>query len=475
MNQCLKPYAGYKVSCVSWVGSIPSHWSEKRAKYYFKEIDQRSQTGDEEMLSVSHITGVTPRSQKKVTMFKAESNVGQKHCQPGDLVINTMWAWMAALGVSNHVGIVSPAYGVYRPRDSQDYDSYYIDHLLRTEKYRFEFICRSTGIRSSRLRLYPDKFLSMGVICPPREEQNAITRFLKAQDRLFRKFIRNKRRLIELLKEQKQNVINLAVTQGLNPNVKLKSSGAEWIGDIPEHWEVRRLRTLAAVRASGIDKNTNADEVPVLLCNYVDVYKNDRIIADIDFMKATATPEEIRVFELKEGDVIITKDSESWDDIAIPTYVPELLPGVVCAYHLALIRLFSKEIEGEFLFRAFSSDPIAEQFRIAATGVTRFGLAQGAIKGAFFPLPPLEEQRAIIDHINEKCAEISQAILRAEREIELMREYHIRLISDVVTGQVDVRGIEVPEVIEEDLLALDEDFAETDNVIEDEGDMDEGE
>ena len=98
---------------------------------------------------------------------------------------------------------------------------------------------------------------------------------------------------------------------------------------------------------------------------------------------------------------------------------------------------------------------------------------QGAIKGAFFPLPPLEEQRAIIAHINEKCADISQAISRAEREIELMREYRTRLISDVVTGQVDVRGIEVPEVVEEELLALDEDTAESDDVIDDEGDMDE--
>ena len=116
---------------------------------------------------------------------------------------------------------------------------------------------------------------------------------------------------------------------------------------------------------------------------------------------------------------------------------------------------------------------MADQFRIAATGVTRFGLAQGAIKGAFFPLPPLEEQRAIIVHINEKCAEISQAISRAEREIELMREYRTRLISDVVTGQVDVRGIEVPEVAEEELLALEEDTGESDDVIDDEGGMDE--
>ncbi len=278
----------------------------------------------------------------------------------------------------------------------------------------------------------------------------------------------------ELLKEQKQNVINQTVTRGLDPKVKLKPSGGEWIGDIPEHWEARRLRTLAAVRASGIDKNTNEDEVPVMLCNYVDVYKNDRITTAIDFMKATATLEEIRAFELRAGDVIITKDSESWDDIAIPTFVPEALPGIVlCAYHLALIRPFSGEIEGEFLFRAFCSDPVADQFRVAATGVTRFGLAQGAIKGAFFPLPPLEEQRAIIAHINEKCAEISKATSRAEREIELMREYRTRLISDVVTGQVDVRDIEVPEVAEDELLALEEDIGESDDAIDDEGDMDE--
>ena len=125
----LNPYPEYKNSGVPWLGNIPAHWHEKRAKYFFKEIDERSQAGDEEMLSVSHITGVTPRSQKNVTMFMAESNVGQKCCQPGDLVINTLWAWMSALGVSNYAGIVSPAYGIYRQRGNQDYDWLYLDNL----------------------------------------------------------------------------------------------------------------------------------------------------------------------------------------------------------------------------------------------------------------------------------------------------------------------------------------------------------
>jgi len=199
----LAPYSDYKDAGVSWVESIPAHWPEKRAKYYFKEIDDRSQAGDEEMLSVSHITGVTPRSQKNVTMFKAESNVGQKRCQPGDLIINTMWAWMSALGVSRHEGIVSPAYGVYRPKKIQNYDSYYLDRLLRIKGYQSEYICRSTGIRSSRLRLYPAKFLSMRIVCPPLDEQIAIARFLKRQDALVSKFIRNKKRQIELLQERR--------------------------------------------------------------------------------------------------------------------------------------------------------------------------------------------------------------------------------------------------------------------------------
>ena len=296
---------------------------------------------------------------------------------------------------------------------------------------------------------------------PPIEEQTQIARFLDSKAAQIDKFIRNKQRLIQLLKEQKQNVINQAVTQGLDPNVKLKPSEVEWLGDIPEHWEARRLRTLATVRASGVDKNSKEGEISVMLCNYVDAYKNDHITANLNFMKATATKEEIHSFELKTGDVIITKDSESWNDIAIPAFVPKALPDVVCAYHLALIRSFSTEIEGEFLFRAFSSDTVANQFRISAAGVTRFGLTQGAIKGAFFPLPPLKEQRVIVDHINKKCTEISLTISRAEREIELMHEYRARLISDVVTGQVDVRGIEVSELAEEALPLLDEGAVES--------------
>ncbi len=173
-----QPYPAYKPSGVPWLEKVPACWDLRPAKWYFREVDDRSETGSEELLSVSHITGVTPRSEKNITMFKAESNVGYKLCKPGDLVINTMWAWMAALGVARQAGIVSPSYAVYRPHPASRLLSDYTDLLLRTTTYKNEYICRSTGIRSSRLRLYPEEFLRIKLLSPSLEEQYAIAEFV---------------------------------------------------------------------------------------------------------------------------------------------------------------------------------------------------------------------------------------------------------------------------------------------------------
>ena len=170
-----RPYSSYKDSGIKWLGTVPAHWQVRAAKWYFRESDDRSDTGSEELLSVSHITGVTSRTDKKnVTMFKAESNVGYKLCALGDIVVNTMWAWMSALGIARQTGIVSPAYAVYRPRVPSMLNGEYANLLLRTTAYQNEYVCRSTGIRPSRLRLYPEDFLRIGLLCPPSEEQCSI-------------------------------------------------------------------------------------------------------------------------------------------------------------------------------------------------------------------------------------------------------------------------------------------------------------
>jgi type I restriction enzyme S subunit len=211
----LDPNVKLKDSGIPWLGEIPKHWEVIRAKYLFREVDERSKDGEEELLSVSHLTGVTPRSQKNITMFKAESYEGHKLCRPGDLVVNTMWAWMGAMGVSEYTGIISPAYAVYRSC-SDDFVGSYVDNLLRTQPYIANIICRSTGLRASRMRLYPDEFFRLPLILPPVEEQRTILDSIAMETQVFTTAIAALEREITLLREYRTRLTADVVTGKLD-------------------------------------------------------------------------------------------------------------------------------------------------------------------------------------------------------------------------------------------------------------------
>ena len=211
----LEPDVPLKPSGVDWLGDVPAHWEVRRAKYLYHEVNERSCTGAEELMSVSHKTGVTQRK-KTVTMFRAETNIGYKLCKPGDIVINTMWAYMAALGVARQVGLVSPSYNVYRPIDAERMNPDYIDPLLRTETYRTEYLVRSTGITVSRLRLYPDSFLDIPLLYPPVEEQTAIVAHLDQATAAIDSAIDNARRQSERMAEYRASLIAHVVTGKLD-------------------------------------------------------------------------------------------------------------------------------------------------------------------------------------------------------------------------------------------------------------------
>lgn len=197
-------------SGLPWLGSIPEHWEIERSKWLFKERDERSTTGEEEMLTVSHLTGVTPRSEKEVNMFEAETNEGYKLCQPGDLVINTLWAWMGAMGVARAPGIVSPAYNVYTPNARLLPD--YIDVLVRMPVFAEEAIRFSKGVWSSRLRLYPEGFFEIWLPVPPLPEQRAIVAHVTTETTKLDKLRASAERTIALLKERRAALIAAAVT-----------------------------------------------------------------------------------------------------------------------------------------------------------------------------------------------------------------------------------------------------------------------
>ncbi len=212
VTQGLDPTVPMKDSGVEWIGKIPAHWEVKRAKYLFNEVDERSVNGDEELLSVSHITGVTPRSEKNVTMFMAEDYSGSKTCEKNDLVFNIMWAWMGALGVSDRRGIVSPSYGVFRAKTENMFNPIFLEYLLKSTNYIEHYNKVSTGLHSSRLRFYGHMFFDMELGYPSFDEQNNIIEYVQKESDAIDKALSLQEQQIDVLKEYKTTLINSAVT-----------------------------------------------------------------------------------------------------------------------------------------------------------------------------------------------------------------------------------------------------------------------
>ena len=206
-----------------------------------------------------------------------------------------------------------------------------------------------------------------------------------------------------------------------------------WIETLPESWEARPLRTASDYMVSNVDKITADNEIPVRLCNYSDVYHNEIINLGADFMRATATADEIEKFRLEVGDVLITKDSESWNDIGVPALVKETASDLVCGYHLALLRPRGTQLAGAFLFRCLQAHPIRLQLELAANGVTRFGLSKSAIGGIVLPIPPLSQQRTIADYLDRETARLDRLVAEKERVLRLLAERHRWVISRTVT------------------------------------------
>jgi len=228
----------------------------------------------------------------------------------------------------------------------------------------------------------------------------------------------------------------IATPRRFKPYPTYKESGVEWLTKIPAHWVFKRLKLIASVRLSNVDKKSLDGEQQVRLCNYTDVYYNERITDQLQFMAATATPDQIRHFSLRAGDVLITKDSESWTDIAVPAVVAQDLPGVLCGYHLALIRP-TAECDGAFLSRAFAAVGPRDQFQTSANGITRFGLGTDVITSSLFAMPPLAEQRAIAAFLDQETARIDALLAKKERLIELLHERRTALVARAVTKGLD--------------------------------------
>ncbi|MBJ6609400.1 MAG: restriction endonuclease subunit S [Candidatus Thiothrix moscowensis] len=419
-----------------WFGKTPDGWQIKRNKEIFAEVSTPSKTGEETLLTVSHITGVTPRSEKNVNMFMAENMTGYKQCKPGDLIINTMWAWMGALGTSKYAGICSPAYGVYRPRRGVDYHAGYFDYLFRTPNAIMEMTRYSKGIVSSRLRLYPKDFYQIETCLPPYAEQKAIADYLEKQTSLLDRKIILLNNKIEKYQRLRTSLINKTVCHGLGNSIEVVDSGFEWLGKVPRHWSVEQVKNLAYKIGSGITPKGGSEtyvDSGVIFIRSQNVYDDGLRLDGVSYISSDVN-ELMKSSQLVSGDVLINITGAS---IGRSCAFPPNVGAANINQHIAFVRL-KKKYRRNYFSIFFKVNCVKEYIRTEQTGASKEAFTLAQIANLAIPVPPVEEQEAIATYLDDKTGRIDAIVAKLKEQVEKLQELRKTLIQDVVTGKIRV-------------------------------------
>lgn len=429
----------YKLtSKMDWLSQIPSHWFEVRLGSLFNERKSKVSDVDYPPLSVTK-NGIMPQLENA-----AKSNDGdnRKLVLNGDFVINSRSDRKGSSGLSRLDGSVSLINIVLRP--IENIDPKFSEYLLKSYFFKEEYYRYGRGIVEDLWTTRYSEMKNMIIPKPPFEEQTAIARFLDYKLAKINRFIQKKKQLIKLLNEQKAAIINQAVTKGLNPNVKVKDSGIEWLGEIPEHWEVRKLKYVADVVLGKMLCNEDKGgyfKKPYLKSKNIQWLNVD--ISDVEEMWFSSS--ELEIYRLKKGDLILSEGGEvgktcMWNDELDECYIQNsahkvnIKSGNLNTYFLYLFNTYGKK--GGF-------DSIVNRVSIAH-------LTKDKLINIKCLLPPIEEQQQIVSFIEKETAIINTTISKIEKELALTEEYKTALIAEAVTGKIDVRGYEVPEVMEEE-------------------------
>lgn len=440
MIEGLKQYPALKASRASWFGDVPEHWSVVPNRAVFDEVRERDRP-EADMLSVTITKGVIrQRSLLEGSSKKDSSNQDKsayKFVRPGDIVYNKMRAWQGAVGMSEYEGIVSPAYVVQRPRTNAN--PRYVHYLLRTPAFAKEAERWSYGITSDMWSLRPEHFKMIYSCLPPLKEQTAIVRFLDHADRRIRRYIRSKQRLIKLLEEQKQVIIHRGVTRGLDVSVRRKPSGVEWLGDVPEHWHLLRLKNAASVQ-TGITLGKNYADLTMESHPYLRVANVQSGRLNLDRVKRIAVPKaEAMGSLLKIGDVLMTEGGDI-DKLGRGCVWHDEIPGCLHQNHVFAVRCRPESLLPEFLVALMTSLHGRAYFQLTAKQTTNLAATNSTTLMEFpLVLPPIAEQSAILKDIDRLSSGASKGVEDAQRQVLLLGEGRTRLIADVVTGKLDVR------------------------------------
>ena len=427
------PYPEYKRAEEVWLGSIPVGWHVRRGKYTFREHTELSESGSEELLSVSEYFGVKPRGdtiEADEYLTRADSLVGYKKCSVNDLAMNIMLAWKKGLGVSKYEGIVSPAYSVFRflPHAHPDYMHY----LLRTNLYADHFKSRSTGIMDSRLRLYPDAFGDVSILLPSVSEQEHIAAFLDHETAKIDALIEKQQQLIALLKEKRQAVISHAVTKGLNPDAPMRDSGVEWLGKVPAHWKVGALGYYAELNTGATPDRSKpsywSGHIPWIKTgevNYAPIVEAEENITETGFRNSA-----VRISPT--GTLLMAMYGQG------VTRGRVALLGVPATYNQACVAISGcPGVSNSFLRLFFMA--AYDAIRDGGNLTSQMNLNLEIVKKLKIAVPPPEEQSRIENFLGDKLPKLDKLLELAESVIRAIADRRTTLISAAVTGKIDVR------------------------------------
>ena len=423
----MERYSSYKDSGVSWIGDIPEHWEVKQLRSFLTLFSEKGH-GDAQLLSVTREQGVIERDkedQEENHNFVPDDLSGYKYIEKGDFAINKMKAWQGSYAVSEYNGIVSPAYFTCKLKGvNKDFFS----KAIRSKVYVPFFTQYSKGIRVGQWDLNPNALKSIPFFLPTPDEQSVIVKYIDDKTSKIDAYVADKEKEIELLQELKQKTIADAVTKGLNPDAKMKDSGISWIGEIPEHWETYRFAIICKSKSI-----CNCEEEELL-----SVYLDRGVIrfSDDSSKRTNPTSKDLSKYQLvEEGDFVLNNQQAWRGSVGVSRY-----RGIVSPAYF--IFELSSIINRNFANYMFRSSAYVSYYYICSKGIGSIqrNLDWNSLKQQKMAIPPLDEQRAIVSYIEEKCQKIDSLTTELQSEIDYLKEYKQRLIADCVTGQVNVQN-----------------------------------
>lgn len=430
----MEKYSEYKDCGVQWLGKIPKHWDVIKAKYLWNEVFSFSENGSENLLSVSQYEGVTQAKNES----RSESLKGYKKVAKDNLVINIMLAWMGGLGVSEYNGIVSPAYCVYRLKKAAN--PQFMHYLYKTPMYLAEFARHSTGVIPSRWRMYTDDFGQVLTLIPPIDEQDKIVSYLDKVTSKIDEAIVQQQKMIDLLNERKQIIINNAVTKGLNPNVPMKDSGVDWIGEIPAHWSINRFRNLYKTKTGITFTKAQLTDEGQSVISYGQIHSKDNWGASVNPILIRHIPYFLtknKEYALAyKGDFLFADTSEDFEGCGNCVCIDRIEP-IYAGYHTIIAKKNNTEYD-PYLAYLFASSKWRGQVRSKVNGVKVYSITQSILNTCIVVLPPIQEQMNISNFITKRVNLIDAEIKRHNERIKLFQERKQIIINDVVTGKVKV-------------------------------------